>query len=36
VPGHFFEMPGHFRIGIGGDTAMTATGLEQLAKALRT
>jgi len=35
VPGRFFEMPHHFRIGIGGGTAMTRTGLEQLAKALR-
>ncbi len=36
MPGHFFaKCPEHFRIGIGGDTAMTAAGLEQLAKALQ-
>ena len=35
VPGHFFEMPEHFRIGIGGDTTMTATGLRQLTQALK-
>jgi hypothetical protein len=34
VPGRFFEMPQHFRIGLGGDTEMTATGLERLSKAL--
>jgi aspartate/methionine/tyrosine aminotransferase len=34
VPGHFFEMPGHFRIGIGGATRMLAEGLERLGKAL--
>jgi aspartate/methionine/tyrosine aminotransferase len=34
VPGHFFEMPQHFRIGIGGDAAMTAEGLRRLGKAL--
>ena len=34
VPGRFFEMPDHFRIGIGGDTEITATGLERLAQAL--
>jgi len=34
VPGHFFDMPQHFRIGIGGDPAMTRKGLEQLALAL--
>jgi aspartate/methionine/tyrosine aminotransferase len=34
VPGHFFEMPDHFRIGIGGDTATTARGLVQLRKCL--
>ena len=34
VPGRFFQMPDHFRIGIGGDTEMTATGLERLAQAL--
>jgi len=34
VPGHFFEMPAHFRIGIGGDPEMTAAGLERLGEAL--
>ena len=30
VPGKFFEMPRHFRIGLGGDTEMTAEGLRRL------
>ena len=34
VPGEFFEMPGHFRIGIGGEPEMTAEGLDRLARAL--
>ncbi len=34
VPGKFFEMPEHFRIGIGGDTPTLAAGLERLATAL--
>ena len=34
VPGTFFEMPRHFRIGIGGDTAGLRAGLEQLGAAL--
>ncbi|MGA9770588.1 MAG: aminotransferase class I/II-fold pyridoxal phosphate-dependent enzyme [Blastocatellia bacterium] len=34
VPGHFFEMPEHFRIGIGCDTDMLAAGLERLGAAL--
>ena len=34
VPGRFFGMPEHFRIGMGGDTAMTAEGLERLRSAL--
>jgi aspartate/methionine/tyrosine aminotransferase len=34
VPGEFFEMPNHFRIGIGGDPAMTAQGLHRLGLAL--
>jgi aspartate/methionine/tyrosine aminotransferase len=34
VPGRFFEMPQHFRIGIGGDTDRTTVGLEKLALAL--
>lgn len=34
VPGRFFEMPEHFRIGIGGETQMLETGLERLSAAL--
>ena len=34
VPGKFFEMPGHFRLGIGGDTEMTREGLNRLAVVL--
>ena len=34
APGRFFEMPEHFRIGIGADTATVAAGLERLAAAL--
>jgi aspartate/methionine/tyrosine aminotransferase len=34
VPGTFFEMPGHFRIGVGGETTMVAEGLQRLAAAL--
>jgi aspartate/methionine/tyrosine aminotransferase len=34
VPGKFFEMPQHFRIGIGGETAMLSAGLERLSDAL--
>jgi aspartate/methionine/tyrosine aminotransferase len=34
VPGSFFEMPRHFRIGIGGDTATLGAGLERLGAAL--
>jgi aspartate/methionine/tyrosine aminotransferase len=34
VPGKFFEMPQHFRIGIGGDTADLCAGLERLSSAL--
>jgi len=34
VPGAFFEMPQHFRIGIGGDTADLHAGLERLSSAL--
>lgn len=34
VPGSFFEMPRHFRIGIGGDTATLRAGLERLGAAL--
>jgi aspartate/methionine/tyrosine aminotransferase len=34
VPGRFFEMPAHFRIGMAGDTATLAEGLDRLGKAL--
>ncbi|MGZ5504253.1 MAG: aminotransferase class I/II-fold pyridoxal phosphate-dependent enzyme, partial [Chthoniobacterales bacterium] len=34
VPGRFFEMPQHFRIGIGGETAELQAGLERLGNAL--
>ncbi len=34
VPGEFFECPRHFRLGIGGDTAMTRAGLDRLGAAL--
>ncbi|MBZ5534634.1 MAG: aminotransferase class I/II-fold pyridoxal phosphate-dependent enzyme [Acidobacteriia bacterium] len=34
VPGRFFEMPDHFRLGIGGDTDTLAAGLERLGAAL--
>ena len=34
VPGIYFEMPAHFRIGIPGDTATLEAGLERLGKAL--
>ena len=34
VPGRFFEMPGHFRIGMGVDTEMFREGLRRLARAL--
>ena len=34
VPGTFFEMPQHFRIGIGGDTEILRAGLERLSAAL--
>ncbi|MGA8161396.1 MAG: aminotransferase class I/II-fold pyridoxal phosphate-dependent enzyme [Acidobacteriaceae bacterium] len=34
VPGRFFEMPDHFRLGMGGDVAMTAEGLKRLGAAL--
>lgn len=34
VPGRFFEMPEHFRIGIGGDPETTRIGFERLAQAL--
>ena len=34
VPGRFFDMPEHFRIGIGGDEEMTAEGLRRLRQGL--
>lgn len=34
VPGHFFEMPNHVRIGIGGKTEFLQEGLRRLGKAL--
>lgn len=34
VPGRFFEMPEHFRIGLGGDTETMAEGLRRLGAAL--
>jgi hypothetical protein len=34
VPGRYFDMPQHFRIGIGGDPEMTRLGLEHLGLAL--
>ena len=35
VPGHFFEAPRHFRIGIGGPTEILERGLERISSALR-
>ena len=34
VPGRFFEMPAHFRVGIAGETVVLEEGLERLGKAL--
>ncbi len=34
VPGNYFDMPQHFRIGIGGEPEMTRAGLERLGAAL--
>jgi aspartate/methionine/tyrosine aminotransferase len=34
VPGVYFDMPQHFRIGIGGEPGMTRVGLERLGQAL--
>jgi aspartate/methionine/tyrosine aminotransferase len=34
VPGRFFEMPQHFRLGMGGDTETLEAGLERLGHAL--
>jgi len=35
VPGRFFGLPGHFRVGIGGDATMVAEGLSRLAAAIK-
>lgn len=34
VSGNYFYMPGHFRIGLGGETEMTREGLVRLRSAL--
>ena len=34
VPGRFFEMPDHFRIGMGADTQMFEEGLNRIGRAL--
>jgi aspartate/methionine/tyrosine aminotransferase len=34
VPGRFFDMPAHFRVGIAGDTDVLEAGLERLGKGL--
>ena len=34
IPGRFFEMPDHFRIGFGGPTEELRAGLERLSQAL--
>ena len=34
VPGKFFEMPAHFRVGMGGDSETFVEGLDRLARAL--
>jgi aspartate/methionine/tyrosine aminotransferase len=34
VPGKFFEMPAHFRIGLGGDSETMKEGLVRLGAAL--
>ncbi|HKG78339.1 MAG TPA: aminotransferase class I/II-fold pyridoxal phosphate-dependent enzyme, partial [Pyrinomonadaceae bacterium] len=34
VPGSFFEMPAHFRVGIAGDTDVLKEGLDRLGKTL--
>lgn len=34
VPGKFFEMPAHFRVGIAGDTGVLEEGLQRLGNAL--
>jgi aspartate/methionine/tyrosine aminotransferase len=34
VPGSFFELPAHFRVGLGGDSETLAEGLDRLGQAL--
>jgi aspartate/methionine/tyrosine aminotransferase len=34
VPGRFFEMPDHFRVGLGCETEVFAAGIERLSRAL--
>jgi aspartate/methionine/tyrosine aminotransferase len=34
VPGHYFDMPQHFRIGIGGEPEMTREAFERMGRAL--
>jgi aspartate/methionine/tyrosine aminotransferase len=34
VPGSYFELPAHFRVGLGGDTETLAAGLKRLGSAL--
>lgn len=34
VPGRFFEMPEHFRVGVGGETEVLRAGLDRLGRAL--
>jgi hypothetical protein len=34
VPGRFFEMPAHFRVGIGGESEILAGALERIGQAL--
>jgi hypothetical protein len=34
VPGRFFEMPDHFRVGMGVNTEMFAEGLKRISRAL--
>ena len=34
VPGRFFEMPAHFRLGLGGDSLILSEGLQRLGSAL--
>jgi aspartate/methionine/tyrosine aminotransferase len=36
VPGHFFGLPNHFRVGMGVDTEMFREGLQRISRALRT